>query len=80
MRAADLTGEHIGQTVTVEVDHGPSGRISATGELVEASHGYSLEMIDGTFERIPTTAIRLMFTDTLSALIAVRSDNEVQPN
>jgi hypothetical protein len=78
MRAADLTAEHIGQTITVEVDYGDAGRISATGELIQASHEYSPTMIDGEPVSVLTTEVRLMFTDTQTAEIIVHSDDEVQ--
>jgi hypothetical protein len=42
MRAADLTSEHIGQTIAVEADFGLDGRISAAGKLIQASHGLDL--------------------------------------
>jgi hypothetical protein len=80
MRAGDLTAEYIGQTVTVEDDYGPGGKMSATGELIEVSHGHStMQVIDGKISTVRSTIIRLRFTNTQLAKITVHSDAEVGP-
>ena len=82
MRAGDLTSEHIGKPLTVEADYGPGGRIAATGELIEASHGLTMHLFDDDDEpaaTLGTTLIRLLFSNSHSAEITVQSDDEVRP-